>query len=372
METILGEWEAFARELSVDRDLSVHELRDHARAILEAIAHDLLAPQSREEQRQKSKGKGPVFGAAENKASAAEEHGVGRVKEGFRIEEMVAEYRALRASVLRLWGRTSMSATGEDFGDMLRFNEAIDQAVAESISQFSLETKKAEHLFLGILGHDLRSPLGAITASAGILERSAPPGSSQHKAASIMLSSARQMSRLVEDLLDFTRTRVGQRLPIVPQPSDLGEIALLAVEEARAFHPQQAIQLDAQGNLRGQWDPARLHEVISNLLDNGIKYGSGTPAVSVRVAEDAHAVAATVHNMGRPVPAHELPHIFEPLHRAERDGGEHAESSLGLGLYIAREIVQAHGGEITVTSSEADGTAFTIRLPRDTQAAPLT
>lgn len=365
LEPILSEWETYAKEIRAAQGMNSDELRDHARQILEAIAKDLATPQTEEGQKEKSKGHRQADRHAGNGESAPESHASERAKSGFSIEEVIAEYRALRASVLRLWGKNSDAVEQCDLDDMTRFNEGIDQAVAESVARYSSTVRQGQDLFLGILGHDLRNPLGAITISAQFLLQNALLDSRLIKPVAIIHNSGIQMSDLIDDLLDFTRTRLGQGMPISPRQVDLADIVRQVVLEACAFHPERAISFDAMGELSGHWDSARIGQVFSNLIGNAIKHGSGSVPIDVVLSGQGDVVLATVHNGGNPIPEEEIPKIFEPLHRSlSPSTGNRRDYSLGLGLYIAREIIQAHGGTVTVASSMETGTTFTIRLPR--------
>lgn len=363
LELILNEWECYARQIPAAHDMDRNELRDHARQMLEAIVKDLNTPQTEEEQKEKSIGHGRKYGA--NEESGAEMHGSARVKAGFSIGDLIAEFRALRASVLRLWEKSINTAQQSDLNDMTRFNEAIDQAVAESVARYSSMVKQAQDVFLGILGHDLRNPLGAITLSAQYLIQSTSLESRYIKVAAMIYNSSKQMSLLIHDLLDFTRTRLGQGMPIEPEQTSLTDIVRQAVAQACAFHPEHTILLDATGDLSGQWDPARIEQVFSNLIGNAIKHGSRKMPINVVLWGDSENVIATVHNSGDPIPKDDISHIFEPLRRSPASStSERRNSGLGLGLYITKEIIQAHGGGVTVASSIEEGTTFTVRLPR--------
>jgi signal transduction histidine kinase len=365
LEPILNEWEAYAKEIQAAQGMNSEELRDHARQMLETIANDLSTPQSDEEQKEKSKGHGQANGRANDGNSASEEHASVRAKAGFSMEEMVSEYRALRATVLRLWRMSTDSVQPSDLDDMTRFNEAVDQAVAESVARFSSMVKQAQDLFLGILGHDLRNPLGAIIISAQFLMLDATLDSRYIKTGSIIYNSGKQMGRLIDDLLDFTRTRLGQSMPISPTQMDLADVVRQAVMEACAFHPDRTILFDAIGEFSGQWDSARIRQVFSNLIGNAIKHGSASEPVNVVLSSQSQDVIATVHNSGTPVPENDIPYIFDPLYRsAMSSAGARKDSGLGLGLYITREIIQAHVGTVTAASSIEAGTTFTIRPPR--------
>lgn len=361
LEAIVDEWERYARQIPAARGMDREALRDHARQILETIAQDLRTPQSAAEQKTKSEGKGPSLAGA----SGATEHAAARTRAGFGIEDLLAEYRALRASVLRLWGEASGSARKTDLEDMTRFNEAIDQAVAESVAKHAAMVRQAQDLFLGILGHDLRDPLGAIAMSAQYLVHSGGLDARGAKTAAMIHHSSRQMERLIRDLLDFIRTRLGQGMPVAREEADLGELAEQAVAQASAFHPERRIALEAGGDLRGQWDPVRIGQVFSNLLGNAIKHGSADTPVQLALSGAADQVVASVHNQGPAIPRDVLDRIFEPLARGPCTGRRSgADAGLGLGLYIAREIAQAHGSAIEVASSAEAGRRFTVKLPR--------
>jgi signal transduction histidine kinase len=214
---------------------------------------------------------------------------------------------------------------------------------------------------LGIVGHDLRTPLNAIAGSAAVLARAPDMPSNRLRAAQRILSSAGRMSRMIRDLLDYTRARVGG-LPISPEPAHLGELGRRVVQEVLAARPGRTITFTEQGDLEGEWDPARLEQVFSNLVANACHHGAeGTP-VLVRVTGTPGAVLVNVHNEGPPIPAEALPHIFEPFRRGVAESAT-TDGGLGLGLFIVRTLVEAHGGTIEVVTG-GDGTAFQVVLPR--------
>ena len=162
---ILAEWQAFAKSCGpASTSMGIAALSDHANEMLTVIAEDLKTPQGAREQSEKSMGRAPSMGT--DVRTAAEKHGTGRAESGFTMDQMVAEYRALRASVIRLWSEKRGEATRVDLDDLTRFNEAIDQSLAESITRFTQDLDKSKEMFLAILGHDLRTPIGAITTSA--------------------------------------------------------------------------------------------------------------------------------------------------------------------------------------------------------------
>jgi signal transduction histidine kinase len=339
-------------------------LRDHAAEMLVAIVADLRTPQTDAEQAAKSKGDAapPAATAPETAASV---HGAGRAESGFTLGEMVSEYRALRASVLRLWTKANGGLSGADLDDLIRFNEAIDQALAESATRYTQDLDQSKEMFLAILGHDLRTPLGAVMTSSQFMLDTGGLAEPQLTLTSGILRSATRMNHMVGDLLDFTSSRLGAGVPVVREDADLGEVARHAVEEVAAAHPGRVLELDAAGDLRGVWDAARVSQLLTNLLANAVQHGAADTPVHVTVRGDATDVVLSVHNRGPAIAPADLPGLFDPLKRLH--GGDAAPRNvghLGLGLYIAERITTAHGGAIDVASSPAAGTTFTVRLPR--------
>ena len=369
MESILAEFEEFARtHTDAGQDMDIKGLRDHAHAILSAIALDLEQPQSDAEQARKSKGDAIDADAA---LTAAEQHGTDRAVSGFTLEEMFAEYRALRASVLRLWTLECGRLDEADLEDLIRFNEAIDQALAESIRRYATSMDHSREMLLAILGHDLRTPLSAVITGAGFLEESGELGESSLSMARTIRHSGERMSRLVSDLLDVTLTRLGRGIPADRTESDMAVIGTATVDEVRATHPSRQITFESAGDMVGQWDPARIQQALTNLVSNAVQHGAEKTPVTMRATGTRDEVALTVHNHGGPIPADETRGIFDPFKRliASRGNRGNDRRSLGLGLYIAEQIITAHGGTIDVESDDARGTTFTMRLPRSGMGA---
>src|SRR4051812_8499958 len=302
--------------------------------------------------------------------TAAETHGALRAEAGFTLGQMVSEFRALRASVIRLWRAANGPPGQVDFEDLTRFNEAIDQALAESLSRYARDLDHSKEMFLAILGHDVRTPLGAIMMSAtGLLMT--PDLSPPHQAAaSRILNSGTRIKQIVNDLLDLTRTRLGAGIPLARADTDLGEVGRQAVEEAAAYHPDREVRFDASGQLRGSWDGARVSQALSNLVGNAVQHGSADTPVTVAARGGADDVTVAVHNRGPAILPVHMHQMFSPLKRIQRGApGPHDAGSMGLGLYIANEIVKGHGGRIDVDSSDAHGTTFTVHLPRHPAAS---
>ncbi len=220
-----------------------------------------------------------------------------------------------------------------------------------------------EQQLVGIVSHDLRGPLNAILAGASMMLQRETIEPWQAKTAARILSCAERSNRLIRDLLDFTQARMGGSIPIRPSPADLHELTLLVVEEARVANGEREIQVSQNGDGRGQWDADRIAQVVSNLVTNALKYSPENTPVRVETVGSGERVVLRVHNEGEPIAADLLPRIFEPLRRGKRRASR-SDRSIGLGLYIVRELVLAHGGTVDVSSTEAEGTTFTVSLPR--------
>lgn len=225
----------------------------------------------------------------------------------------------------------------------------------------------AREQFIGILGHDLRNPLTAIQMAVEVL------GDLPDPYAPVVARAARSAQRIeamIRDLLDFARGRLAGGIPIAPRPCDLRVICDAVVQEMQQAHPARAIRFEGAGDLRGDWDPDRVEQVVSNLVGNAVTHGIGSVRVTGR--DDGAEVVTTVHNQGPAIPAAVIPILFEPFKRAAADADGATSQGLGLGLYIASEIVHAHGAAISVASKEGEGTTFTIRWPRRVPVRPRT
>jgi signal transduction histidine kinase len=364
MAQILAEWVSFARTLdSATEDMTLLQLRDHAEAILRSIALDIASHQSSDEQYEKSRGNAPDEGLLPTPAAI---HGTQRHQSRFTLLQLSAEFRALRATVLRMWLPQVSVLSAETIRDMIRFNEAIDQALAESIVTYSKRSDDTRELFLAILGHDLRAPLATLTLSGELLAR---PGLSPAEAQQVggrVRRSAHVMAGLVEDLIGYTRTELGSGMAMAVKPTDVEVVCRAAIEDAHSTFPDARFELRAQGDLRGLFDEVRLHQLFTNLLVNAAKYGVAGEPVRVAAVGEADQVRVDVNNQGPPIPRSAWRSIFEPLVQLADDtpGDRQQRTSLGLGLYVAREIATLHGGSVEVASTQEAGTTFSVSLPR--------
>ena len=364
IEPILVEWEAFACSLSPGEKMDKWALRDAAEEILLATAQDMQMDQSHAQQTSKSKGHGGAGGEESDYLDRASKiHGVERVGSGFDIMEVVAEYRALRASVLRLWRESHPQPNFDDLNDITRFNESIDQSLAEAVGSYTNRVEQSRLMFLAILSHDLRNPLNSTRMAVQVAlctPNKAP------KALSIIERNTETITRLINDLIDFASTGLGSAMPLTRSSVDLEKLGRKVFEECCFAYPDRTLRFYPNGDLTGDWDAARLRQVIANLLSNALQHGATEGTVELLIAAEDSTVVLSVHNEGLPIPPEMLTRIFDPFtrHATLESAGRRVSGSIGLGLYIAREVVVAHGGTIAVASTAQEGTTFTIRLPR--------
>ena len=370
VEAILMEWEAFAHSLAPGAKMAKLALRDSAEAILLATARDMQSDQSLTQQASKSQGNGGAGGEESDRLDDASKlHGVERVGSGFNIMEVVSEYRALRASVLHLWRESRPQPDLSDINDITRFNESIDQSLAKAVGSYTNRVEQSRRMFLAILSHDLRNPLNNIRGAAHMVSRTTNEDVSFAKALSMIERNTETITRLISDLIDFASTGLGSGMPLTRSPVDLEKLGRNVFEEFRFAYPQRTLRFHPNGALMGDWDAARLRQVVSNLMGNALQHGSVEGPIELSIASEESTVVLSVHNEGPPIPTEMLATIFDPLVRyaTSESAAKRVSGSIGLGLYIVREVVVAHGGTIAVTSTAQEGTTFTVRLP---QTAP--
>lgn len=372
IEVILQEWENFAVTLNPLRNSSKIKLRDHAQQMLYVICTDLDTHQDENAGIDKSRGLSPTTGSD----TAAEIHAVDRMNSGFAIEDLLAEYRAMRASVLRLWQAQASGDDALEVDDMLRFNEAVDQSLTESVGRFSTMVRDSQNVFIAILGHDVRNPLGAISMGAQILMYDESLPANHQKVAMRIMDSTTRVAELVSDLLDFSTGHLGGGIPVTRAEYELGLQCELVVGEMRIGHPEREITLDMTGELTVNWDRARVNQALSNLVGNAVQHGAKEHPVWVTVHGGDKDVVITIQNLGQLMEAASMRTLFDPGKRFamrppnQRNNG--GDDHLGLGLYITREVVAGHDGKIQVTSTEQGGTTFTLTIPRNSEARDAT
>jgi phosphoserine phosphatase RsbU/P len=229
------------------------------------------------------------------------------------------------------------------------------------------EAAKFRERLIGIVSHDLRNPISAISMAAELLLGGDSLTEPDQKTVMRIQRSATRATRLIGDLLDFTQARLGGGIRVAPRPANVHAIVRQVVDELELAHPDRQIEVAQHGDGDGHWDPERLAQVVGNLASNALQYGVPEAPVLFQTRQDEDGwITLTVHNQGAPIPTARLLQVFEPMQRGSESN--RSGRSVGLGLYIVKHIVEAHGGQVSVTSSDGDGTTFTVGLPR--QPAP--
>jgi len=233
----------------------------------------------------------------------------------------------------------------------------------------ALETNRLHQLgefreqLIGIVGHDLRTPLSMILMGAQVLLEREGLGAYETEIARKITTSAGLATRLIGQLLDLTRSRLGGGIQIERAPVDLNDICRQVVGEIQLTHPDRPLTVDVEGDLTGLFDADRIYQLLANLVGNAVRHGAPRSPVALSMRGAAGGVVIEVANKGEPIPPAMLPMIFEAF-RKKRSAKASRNEGLGLGLFIAQQIARSHGGSIAVSSSENDGTSFRVRLPR--------
>lgn len=359
-DEIEAQWEKFAKAITASfvPDLSKSVLRDHLREILVAVVDDMESSQSEEQRLEKSEGN-KERGGALDRISAV--HASMRLNSGFSIEQAISEYRALRSSILFLWVQSQPGQDDVVLSEVTRFNESIDQAIAEVIRLFAEKSERYSDVFLGVLTHEVRNPLSVIKLSGENL-RAGQLQETQSRSVERILRGVDRIDRLVNDLSLVVRSRMRLPFTLTRARADLGEICEQTLGAVKASFPDAVCELKKTGDLVGEWDRDRLEQVIYNLVTNAVIHASAT-RVLITVEAQGPEVVFRVTNQGAPIPRDRQDSIFDPFVHTDTAQSSSAEG-LGLGLFIVKEIVTAHGGKVELTSTEELGTTFIVRLPR--------
>lgn len=370
LDAILLDWEAFARTMEpAALTMTTKELRNHASLMLRAIADDLRTPQTRDEQIAKSRGRGGQ--TAED--SVGGQHGIARVEASFSIEQLVSEYRALRASVLRLWGESNKYGLATDIDDITRFNEAIDQLLAASVVSFAQATRQAEQVekqrrdeFLAMLAHELRNPLAPISAAASLLKMAQGDEARINNASNIIARQVAHMTTLVDDLLDVSRVTRGL-IKLEHEAVDMRRIMADTVEQvspqlqARRHHLTLA-EIPEAAMVWG--DAKRLVQVMANLLGNAAKYTPEGGHIEVKMVLHNDQLMLTVEDDGIGMTPEFVPYAFDLFSQAERSS-DRSSGGLGVGLALVKSLVELHEGKVSCSSAGlGKGSQFNVFLPR--------
>jgi hypothetical protein len=359
IELISTDWERFAATLLPEQSLSSSVLRNDIVGLLADIAENMDQEQCSARQQKKSEGEPDRFSYTEGSIVA---HVLSRVAMGVSFRQFISEFRALRATVIRLWQCDTVEFDSTSLNDLIRFNEAIDQILTEGTVNYAQEIDRSRELFLSILGHDLRNPLSAISGLAELQMRAKTP-ERQAQFSSQIFASARRMSHMINDLLELARVRLGSGIIIHAAPTSIRRICKNVLEELQAAFPSHTFLMDGDDELSGNWDENRLSQVVSNLVGNAVQHGASASAVTITAKSAADGIEVSVHNEGTPIPHAMIPKLFDSFYRLDDRDADTNSTSLGLGLYISKEIIAAHRGTIEVRSSVDEGTTFTIRLP---------
>lgn len=359
-DAIVAAWEDFAQTyLPSAAHMDRVALRDHIIGLLRFIADDLETPQTERERSEKAKGQGPKDGGAQD--SAAETHADLRFVGGFDTVEMVSEFRALRASVTKLW-RAVWDDPEDIIPDLLRFNESIDQVMTESLSRYTEKLNYGGTLFVGTLESDFLVPLTQISKSAQALADSRLDDQ-QSRLVSQIKTDTSGVNLMVSDLIDAVRIRIGAGMKLNLAPSDIAAAVTDIVTEFEAEHPERKIVVETSGNLTGNWDLARIRQILSILIVGAMKHGSKVSKIVVAAKAGDQEVALSVNIKGV-IPAKTVATLFDPLdHREDEGMTQTGEDRLDLGFFIAKGIVTAYGGKVGVVSNEKQGTTVSAYLP---------
>ena len=230
--------------------------------------------------------------------------------------------------------------------------------------RMAVERADFERYLIGIVSHDLRNPLSVINLSSSVLLRRANLEERLHKSLERIAFASGRAQRMIRDLLDFTKARLGGHLPVNRAPLDFHTLARQVVDELRESHPERTVHLEQQGDGEVTWDGDRVAQVLGNLLSNALNYSPPDTPVRVRTVGTETEGILEIHNEGTPISPELLPRLFQPLQRGASERDNAASRSVGLGLYIVEQLTRAHGGQVEVRSQAGEGTTFRVALPR--------
>jgi len=365
LEAIIDRWEAATREaLGPSKAATLGEdlHQPYRDLIIQTLAE---TPGAFCAERSSSALDGEGLGAAGQDSAAR--YVALRYAAGLTVADVVCELGLLWPSVLWLLRTTGTLDQEASLDELERFTGALHNMLARSVQSYLDRVSAAGDMFLAILGHEIRNPLQAVAVAGKLLAVPSLPDPTRVETAARVSRATKLMDGLVSDLIDFTRSRLGVRARVERSACDLREACQEALELAQMSAPEREFRHQFVGNLQLQADRARLRQVMSNLLNNALQHGDEATPISLSALGTEESIILTVSNFGRPIPEEAARVIFEPLVQvpiSSADPTKRFKHSLGLGLYIAREIVRGHDGTITVHSSPTAGTTFTVRLPR--------
>ncbi len=285
-------------------------------------------------------------------AHALEHHRAGR-----ELTEALTEYEALRKMLLEI----ALGGEQTDLASsLMSLATVLDRTICAACARYESEHAHVRERFMGMLVHDLRDPLTAVTMSATLLA-DMTLGDKQAQLVGRITRGARRIEKMVDEVVDFTRSQLGEQFSLTPATFDMAEVCNEAILEARAMPAPRAIQLDIAGNVSGTWDRERARQALGNLIANATQSSQGAIRVRVHESEDRKVVVVAVTNRGAVIAPEVLARIFDPFARAVLE--QTRMRGLGLGLYLVDQIARAHGGVAGATSS-AEGTTVFVEWPR--------
>jgi signal transduction histidine kinase len=387
VEPILVEWDSFARGIwPKGATADPAELRDDAEDILRATALDMQSDQTPAQQEEKSKGASRQWDKSGDLTRASSSHGAGRVTSGFELPAVVAEYRALRASVLRLWRESGPIPDLRDLDDVTRFNESIDQSLTHAVHSYVEKVEqdrkqllaneqasreeaeaanRAKDVFLATLSHEMRTPLNAIVGWLSILRHEDAETRHFQEGLKVIERNTTAQVQLIDDLLDISRI-VSGKLRVNIQPCELAEVINAGVNVTRPAAEARGIILDVRLDPSAggaMCDSVRIQQVVWNLVSNALKFTPKGGQVDVTLSREGSSFQIQVSDTGQGISRDLLPHVFDRFRQAD-SSMRRRFAGLGLGLSIVKYIVEAHGGTVEAASpGEGKGSTFTVRLP---------
>jgi signal transduction histidine kinase/ActR/RegA family two-component response regulator len=390
IEPILIEWEDFARSIWPttlnDPANDPATLRDHAEIILRATAAEMMSDQTALEQSDKSKGHGHDRAAGGHIDRASGQHGSARVGSGFELWAVIAEYRALRASVIRLWRDSCPEPDRRDLDDLTRFNESMDQSLTEGVRIYTQQVQRdreallgneraarreaesanqAKDMFLATLSHEMRTPLNAIVGWVTILRMGDYSEANFAEGLDVIERNTKAQVQLMEDVLDVSRIIAG-KVHLDIRNCDLIKAISAGIDAVRPAADARDIALDVELDPtagRASCDATRIQQIVWNLLSNAIKFTAKGGTVHVTLDREQSSSRITVSDNGQGISRELLPFVFDRFRQAD-SSTRRQFGGLGLGLSIVRHLAEMHGGSVEAHSAgEGKGATFTVRLP---------
>jgi signal transduction histidine kinase len=387
VEPILAEWESFARGIwPKGATADPAELRNEAGDILRATAVDMQSDQTGAQQAEKSKGTIRPGGERNGLTRASSSHGTGRAASGLDLWAVVAEYRALRASVLRLWRESEPAPDVRDLDDVTRFNESMDQSLTHAVRSYAEQAERdreallaseqasrreaeaanqAKDLFLATLSHEMRTPLNAIVGWLSLLRHEDAGTRHFQEGLKVIERNTMTQVQLIDDLLDVSRI-VSGKLRVDIRPCGLTDAINAGVNAMRPAAEARGITLNVRldPSASGAWcDSVRLQQVVWNLVSNAVKFTPKGGRVDVILSREKTSFQIQVSDNGHGISPELLPHVFDRFRQAD-SSTRRRFAGLGLGLSIVKYIVEAHGGTVeAISPGDGKGSTFTVRLP---------